>query len=173
MKNKFLCFIIIFLASILQCQADIFEHKIDVQNLGKKLPVLNNIECNFKQEKILKNITKPLISGGNFKFDKTKGIFFETTYPIKTTTSYTSKDYEQINDIILAISNKKYSKLDKTFDFYYQTNIDTWILGLKPKKNTGADKYIESIVIHGTDNINQIVISMQDGSKTTQWFFQE
>ena len=56
MKNKFLCFIIIFLASILQCQANIFEHKIDVQNLGKKLPVLNNIECNFKQEKILKNI---------------------------------------------------------------------------------------------------------------------
>ena len=45
----------------------------------------------------MKNISKPIISNGNFKFVKNEGVYFETTYPIKSTVSYTNKDYKQIN----------------------------------------------------------------------------
>ena len=89
---------------------------------------------------------------------------------IKSTTSYTNKDCEQINDIIMAISNKKFSKLDNKFDFYYQSRDENWTLGLKPKQNTVTDKYIDSITIDGNRYIKKIVILMKDGSKTTQWF---
>lgn len=170
MKNKLIYLPVFFLLLTLSCNAAVYDCKIEAKSLADKLPELNNIECKFKQERILKNIDKPLISGGSFKFDKKTGIFFETTYPIKSSTSYTTKDYEQINEIILAISNKKYSKLDSTFDFYYQENSSIWTLGLKPKPKTGIDKYIDSITIEGQNYINKIVILMKDGSKTTQWF---
>ena len=170
MKIKILSLITIFMFSVLVCSASLYDNKTPAKELSKELPSLNNIECKFKQEKVLKNIQNPLISGGNFKFDKSQGVFFETTYPIKSTTSYTNKDYEQINDIILAISNRRYSKLDGKFDFYYQKDNSLWSLGLKPKENTGINRYIESITIEGTDYINKIIISMKDGSKTTQWF---
>lgn len=169
MLNK-LVLIVGFLFVVLSCSASVYEYKTGAKELMKELPVLDNIECTFKQEKILKNIQKPLISGGNFKFDKTKGVFFETTYPIKSYTSYTGSDYSRINDIIVAISNKQYSKLDNTFDLYYKKNTQFWTLGLKPKEKTEIYKYINTITIDGTEYINKIVIEMKDGSKTTQWF---
>lgn len=171
MKNKIISLFTIFIVlTIITAQASVYNNQISANDLSKILPVLNDIDCKFKQEKVLKNIEKPLISGGNFSFIKQKGIFFETTYPIKTTTSYTNKDCEQINDIIMAISNKKFSKLDSKFDFYYENKDSEWTLGLRPKQNTGADKYIDSITIDGTSYIKKIVILMKDGSKTTQWF---
>lgn len=170
MKNKLIYLFICLFMTILTCRASLYENKTTAKDLTGVLPEFNNIECKFKQEKILKNIDKPLVSGGNFRFDKKQGIFFETTYPVRITTSYTNKDCEQINDIILAISNKKYAKLDNTFDFYYKKTGNTWVLGLKPKVKSGLDKYIDSITIEGIDYINKIVISLKDGSKTTQWF---
>ena len=161
---------LIFLSITLSSQATVYENKISATELSKILPTLDNINCKFKQEKVLKNIEKPLLSEGNFSFIKQQGIFFETTYPIKSTTSYTNKDCEQINDIIMAISNKKFSKLDNKFDLYYKEKNGLWTLGLKPKPNTGADKYIDSITIEGIELITKIIILMKDGSKTTQWF---
>ena len=96
------------------------------KELKSKLELFYNMSDYVKvREKSLEKI--------DFKFDKNEGIFFETTYPIKSTTSYSNKDNQQINDIILAISNKKYSKLDKMFDFYYEKKGLIWTWGLKPK----------------------------------------
>lgn len=170
MRNKSIYLIICFLVFVLSCSASVYDYKSNAKELMKELPVLNNIECKFKQEKVLKNIQNPLISGGNFKFDKSQGVFFETTYPIKMTTSYTNKDYEQINDVILAISNRQYSKLDSAFDLYYSKSSPDWILGLKPKEKNILDKYVDTITITGKDYIKEIVIQFKDGSRTTQWF---
>lgn len=171
MKNKIKALFITFIfLSIITVQASVYNNQISAKNLSRVLPVLNDIDCKFKQEKVLKNIEKPLLSGGNFSFKKQEGIFFETIYPIKSLTSYTNKDCEQINDIIMAISNKKFSKLDNKFDFYYQSRDEIWTLVLKPKQNTVTDKYIDSITIEGNTYIKKIVILMKDGSKTTQWF---
>ena len=170
MKSKIVLLILSFFIFLSSVDASVFDNKIDAKSLSEKLPKLDSISCKFKQERKLKNIDKVLVSGGDFKFDKNDGIFFETTYPIKSTTSYSNKDNQQINDIILAISNKKYSKLDKMFDFYYEKKDLIWALGLKPKEKTPSDKYISSIIIEGTDYINKIEILMKDGSATTQWF---
>ena len=139
----------------------------------KELPKLESIDCKFKQEKLIKNIQKPLLSNGNFKFVKGEGAYFETVYPVQSTVSYTNKDYKQINDIILAISNKKYSKLDREFDFYFSKNERLWTLSLKPKTESKSAKYLDSLTIEGDEYINKIIILAKDGSKTTQWFIIE
>jgi len=36
--------------------ADVFEHKTSLKTVSSTLPELENIKCQFKQEKILKNI---------------------------------------------------------------------------------------------------------------------
>ena len=122
---------------------------------------------------IIKNLQRPLLSEGNFRFVKGEGVYFETLYPIKSTVSYTNKEYKQINDIILAISNKKYSKIDREFDFFLSKNEDVWELELKPKTGSRSEKYLETLNIEGEKYINKIIITAKDGSRTTQWFLVE
>ena len=169
MRIKILLLFLIFLFPIALCGVE----KVSSEELMKELPKLESIDCKFKQEKLIKNIKKPLLSNGNFRFVKGEGVYFETLYPVKSTVSYTNKDYKQINDIILAISNKKYSKLDREFDFYFSKDQNLWILTLKPKTESKSSKYLDSLTIEGEEYINKIVILSKDGSKTTQWFIIE
>ena len=131
---------------------------------------MGSIKCKFRQEKHLQNIAKPLISSGNFEFVENKGVYFYTLHPIQSTASYTNKNYKQINDIVNAISAKKYSRLEKEFNFYYEESSDEWTLGLKPKKNSNAYNYISSITIEGSDYISKIDIRQTNGNKTVLWF---
>jgi hypothetical protein len=91
-------------------------------------------------------------------------------HPIKTTVSYTNKDYKQINDIILAISQKKYSKLNKDFYYFFNKNETSWKLGLKPKPESPASNYIISISIEGKNNIEKMILQFKNGSSTTICF---
>ena len=152
------------------CYADVFSNPENIETITNQIPELNSIKCKFKQEKHLQNIQKPLISGGEFEFKKNEGVYFYTTYPIKSTTNYTNKNYKQINDIVSGISAKKYTKLKKEFDFYYEKNGMKWTLGLTPKKESKAFNYISSIKIEGDDYIQKIDISQTNGNKTLLWF---
>lgn len=152
------------------CFAEVYNHPESFANIAKQLPELGSIKCKFKQEKHLQNIQKPLISGGDFEFKKNDGVYFYTTYPIRTQNDYTSKNYKQINDIVNAISLKKYSKLEKEFDFYYENTGKKWTLGLKPKKESSAVNYLSSVTISGEDYITQITILQTNGNKTLLWF---
>ena len=135
------------------------------------MPSLNNINCKFRQEKVIKSSNLILKSSGDFSFEKDKGVIFYTTYPIKSTSSYTSKEYKQINSIISAISNKSYSRLEREFKFFYEKNDANWTLGLIPKENTQVYNYLKSIEIVGNQKmITKMIILPVDLSKTTIWF---
>ena len=169
MKNKLFIVLIMFLFPFAYSDGQ----KISSEELMKSLPRIDSVECKFKQEKVIKNLQKPLLSEGNFRFVKGEGVYFETLYPVKSTVSYTNKEYKQINDIILAVSNRKYSKIDREFDFFLSKDGDVWSLELKPKTGSRSDKYLDSINIEGENYINKIVITTKDGSRTTQWFLTE
>lgn len=170
MKNKFvISAFLLFLFLPLNAHSE----KVSSEQLADKLPKIENRECKFRQEKVLKNIQKPLVSNGNFKLLKGEGVYFETLEPFKSAVSYTSRDYKQINDILLAVSNKKYSKLDREFDLFYFGNKNLWTLKLEPKEVSKAYKYLDFIELKGSDKIDKIVIVTKDGNKTTQWFSEE
>ncbi len=163
-------FILLIFLLFLNCSvfANVFEHPQTLSNITGQLPELNSITCKFRQEKTVS--TAKLKSSGTFKFVKNEGVTFYTTYPTTFTTTYNSSEYKQINDIINAISNKSYSKIEKAFNFYFDKTQDNWQLGLKPKSNHPSAKYLKSIEIYGKSYINQMIITTVNSTKTTIWF---
>ncbi len=156
--RKFLILIFLIFAGLNLCFAsdDIFGYPSTSRQISKLMPKLKDASCKFEQEKYIG--TAVLKSGGNFKFIKDKGAVFETLYPIKSTVSYTSSQNKQMNDIMVAISNKNFSYLDKNFDLYYKGENDKWIVGLKPKKGSVAASQLNDIVIKGRTDIDNIKI---------------
>ena len=150
--------------------ADVYDFKASLEDISKNMPEMHSIKCKFKQEKHIKNISKPLISQGDFEYIENKGVYFYTKYPVESKTDYTSEGYKRINDIVRAVSNKKYSKLENEFNFYYQGNIENWVLGMKPKKTSDASNFISSVTIQGSDYIQKINITQTNGNETIIWF---
>lgn len=163
--------LILGLILIPQAWAGVFEHPQRLEKISSEVPELKDISCHFAQEKVLPSSKVVIKSSGNFKFEKNKGVTFYTTYPIKSTNSYSSREYKQINSIISAISNKSYSRLERDFNFFYESKPAAWQLGLMPKKGTQVYNYLKSIEISGNrEMITKIVILPVDLSKTTIWF---
>ena len=162
--NRFYGIILGLLIS-LSAYGNVFEHPEKLENIAGNIPQYNNVSCKFFQEKFLPNSNVILKSSGDFKYEKDKGVTFYTTYPIKSTTSYTSREYRHINNVISAITNKSYSKLEKDFQFYYESG---WKLGLIPKNTSQIYNYLKSIEIEGNkDMITKIVILTVDSGKTS------
>ena len=151
--------------------ANVFEHEQNLAFISDKLPALESITCKFRQEKVLPPSGAILKSSGDFVYEKNKGVTFYTTYPIKTVSSYTSKEYRQISSIINAISNKSYSKIEKEFRFFYTGEKENWHFGLLPKPDSAAYNYLKSVEIEGNSKkILKITILPVDLTKTTIWF---
>lgn len=123
MKNKIIVLLISIFSAISPTFGNVYDYPNDLSGIIKQLPKIDSIKCKFRQEKHLQNISKPLISSGNFEFKINKGVYFHTLQPVESTTNYTNKTYKQINDIINAISTKKYSKIEKEFNFFYEGDI--------------------------------------------------
>lgn len=169
-KFSFISIIFLFLFFCSPVFADVYNSPAALESISTKIPQFGSIKCKFKQEKYIPNITKPLVSGGDFEFVENKGVYFYTTYPVKSVVDYTNKNYKQINDIIKAISSKKYSALEKEFSFFFTKQSENWTLGMKPKKNSKAYNYISSITVNGVDYIYKIEIAQTNGNKTVIWF---
>lgn len=140
-----------------------------VSEIAKQIPDFDSISCKFRQEKEFSGMV--VKSSGDFVYEKNKGVTFYTTYPIKSTASYTTKEYRHINNVINAISNKNYSKLEKDFGFDFVKNSDIWTLKLAPKQSSQAYGYLKTLEISGgKTKINKMIILMCDGTKTSIWF---
>lgn len=158
MKRIILFIFTIILTSFTQIAfaEEIFNHSISAVKAASIMPAFENASCKFEQTKFLKASSTALKSGGNFNFIKDKGVIFETTYPIQSTTSYTSEQNKRISSIIKSIINKNYTYLEKNFDLYYQPGSETtWILALKPKTTGQLKGELCSIIIYGMTN-NQV-----------------
>lgn len=135
-----------------------------IKDVVNNLPPMKSVSCTFKQQKTFGNTT--LNSGGDFQFIENKGVIFKTKYPIQSTTTYSSASNKQINDIILAISNKNYSYLEKNFDINFEKSANnSWILNLAPKNST-VKAHLKSIYINGDTGIKRIVINSVNSGKT-------
>ncbi len=161
MKKIFILFLVLFFNSV-------FAQNLD--EITKNVPKMGSIKCRFTQEKYIKNLEKPLISKGDFEYIENKGVYFYTKYPYQSVTDYTNEKNNQINDIVNAVSSKKYSKLEREFNFEYGGNITSWNLKMTPKENSSARNFIVSVSISGTDYINKINIVQKNGNKTIIWF---
>ncbi len=123
------------------------------------LPQYNSVSCNFTQVKTIPNSSAEVKSGGIFKYSADNGVIFETTYPVKATTAYTSEQSKKISEIISAIRRKDSTYLNQNFDLNYIKNEKDWRLSLKPKSTSNTAKLMTSIIIEGAHYINRIDIN--------------
>ena len=142
--------------SICFASDDVFNHPSTSKAISSQMPKLKDVSCKFTQEKYIGSAV--LKSGGNFQFVKNKGAIFETLYPIKSTVSYTSAQNKQMNDVIVAVSKRNYSYLDRNFSLFYKKENNNWTIGLKPKKGSVTASQLHDIVIKGSVDINNIKI---------------
>ncbi len=143
--------------------ADVFSHPYRVENI--QLPQFQNVVCKFTQEKVFLNSSSSIKSGGNFRFVKDRGVTFETVYPFKMVTSYTSDENRRISGIISAINKKDYSYLNRNFKVFYEKNGAKWTLALKPKSDSKINAHIASIILEGGKYIDKIGINtIKNGS---------
>lgn len=158
-------------ASFVNAQ-NVLNYKIGAKQAAASLPEFADASCKFTQEKTIKNTSSaPVIlkSGGDFKFVKSKGVIFETTYPVKSVSSYTSAQNKQVSTIIKAISEKNYSYLEKNFDIFYLKTPADWEIALKPKKDSKTASQMKMIYIKGKTHINKMNIETVN-SKTSLQF---
>jgi len=146
------------------CYADVFSHPARVEDIT--VPQFNIVSCKFTQEKTIPNSAQSIKSGGNFRFVKDKGVVFDTTYPVKMTTSYTSDDNRRISGIISAINKKDYSYLNKNFSIFYEKRGSIWTIALRPKPDSKINAHIASILIEGGIYIDKININTKNSGST-------
>lgn len=144
---KFIFGILITLIVVLPVNADMQAQKTPVSQIEKNLPEFKSVSGNFKQEKFIGK--RVLVSSGTFEFQKGKGVVFNTTYPIKSSTEYSSKNNRYVNDVILAISKRNFSVLEKNFDMYMKTEKNgAWYIFMTVK-NQEIKQHIEALRIDG------------------------
>lgn len=164
MKRFIVIVLPIFLAgSCVSAKDAIYQYPANIANV--KMPQNTNVTCKFTQTKTIPNSQACIKSGGNFKFNINNGVIFDTQYPVKSTTAYTSDQSKRISDIIIAISKKDYSYINKNFNVYHLKNQKNWELALQPKKESKIHNVMDSIVIHGNNYIDTIEINtLKNGS---------
>lgn len=146
--------------------------KSQVSVITSSLPDLNSVDCKFVQERIFSGTT--VKSSGDFKFIKGKGVYFMTTYPIKAESSYTAANNRYINDILLAVTKKNFSSIEKDFDIFFQKipSNERWQVDLRAK-NENIKNHIELVKIFGDNkHITQILIYQVNPTVKTDIKFQ-
>ena len=169
-KFLIVCFIYIYCFNNALANVDVFNNKVSADSI--KIPQFKDVICAFEQEKFLSNSNQVIKSGGTFQFILRKGVIFNTEYPVKYTTSYTSKENKYVNDIIIGISKKEFSYVEKNFDLFFKNNNSKWILGLVPKSDSPSKVQLKNIIIIGKDNIDEILINTVNNGSTKIKFMQ-
>lgn len=170
MKIPVLLLSLLFIMSSCYAAEDVLNYKVKADSI--QITPFNDVSCKFEQEKLLPNSNQSIKSYGNFQFILKKGVIFETQYPIKYTTSYTSKENKYVNDIIIAISKKNFSYIEKNFEIFFQKQDLKWVMGLIPKKETFASTQLKNIIIFGGKDIDRIVIDTINNGSTKLKFTQ-
>lgn len=163
--KKFIGIILsIFVGSAVFAVESIYQHPTNIKNV--QMPYYSNVACKFSQTKTIPNSKAYIQSGGNFRMDIKNGVIFDTLYPVKSTTAYTTEQSKRVSDIILAISHKDYSYINKNFDSYYLKTQSGWKLALKPKKSSKISNVMGSIIIDGNKYIDKLEINTVKSGST-------
>lgn len=164
MKKIIFILSLFLISSSCYAQEEVFNHKVLTDAI--EIAPFRDVVCKFEQEKTIPASNSIIKSGGDFKFVLKKGVIFETLYPVKYTTSYTSKENKYVNDIIVGISKKNFSQIEKTFDVHYMKQNEKWVLGLTPKADSPAALQLKNIIIFGQKDIDRIYINTINNGST-------
>jgi hypothetical protein len=153
--------------------------------LQAKLREARVVRGHFTQRKWLRELPKPLVSGGDFVIARDLGILWSTRTPFATDLVINSAGLVQRENGretmrltssqqpgLAAFASGFYqfftldlSTLAERFELHGAKAADGWTLGLKPRAAAMA-KSLEAVTIAGSDRVNQVTLFEGGGDRT-------
>lgn len=148
----------------------------DVLNeISARLDTAEITEGNFRQEKRLKVLKKPLISTGTFTYHRSKGVIWKTLTPVPSLllvneARLLTHEGEQVmpmafGRVFSAMLGGDLSRLTEGFDIAGVNQKTSWQLQLKPKDEM-LKKIITGIELTGDKRLRLLEISEANGNFT-------
>ncbi len=148
----------------------------------EKVIISDNIQGEFKQEKIIVGFPNPVISSGKFTINNQE-LLWQTEKPRKSYIKINAEGiFSQSNhnqwikiqeqydkSIFLDIVSMNFKKISSIFSIDLSGNVDNWVMILKPKKHI-VGKIFKNIVIKGNKYITSIDITEENNDKTIMTF---
>jgi outer membrane lipoprotein-sorting protein len=167
---KFIKILLLFLLSFNYSYADDVLAKIT-----ERLAKTEITQGNFRQEKRLKILRKPLISTGIFTYDQSKGVIWKTLTPVTSmlllndTHLLTTQGEQAVpaafGKVFKAMLGGDLNQLADGFSITGTDQKPAWQLELKPKDEL-LKKIISSIVLSGDNELRFLEIQEAGGNLT-------
>ncbi len=159
------------------------------QAVSKRLRAIDLLRAGFRQQKRIEPLRRPLLSSGDFLFAPKKGVVWHTREPFDSVfiimprgifQREEGREILEINaqdqpaiagftSVFLALFGGDIQELEKSFDLYFEGDLDRWSLGLKPRGRI-LKRIVESIVLHGGAAVDQVWIREPRGNTTRVTF---
>lgn len=175
--------------------ADLFENPVQMgqhetlDRVGERLQQVNVLRADFRQEKQMKMLRRPLLSSGTYLFAAEHGIYWHTVKPFDSVFMLTPQAIYQksagsealavdvatkpalagFTQVFLSLFSGDSQVLEEKFALFFQGKDEDWQLGLRPKGMV-MKKVIDRLVLQGGETVTQLDIFEANGDHTRIFF---
>lgn len=162
-------------------------HAMDVNLLAVNKQLKNNkiVRSQFRQEKKIQVLKRPLLSSGRFLFSDIDGLYWQIEKPLYTAVIVTDDAVFEKRDgktVVIAEAKKQpmissfgtifkslfsgdMDSLSQVFDLQFAGDVSAWTLVLKPKPSM-LSKVFKEITLSGGEYIDAIFLDEVNGDYT-------
>jgi len=174
---------------------EVFDHPVTVastpelQIVSSRLRAITVLRADFRQEKRIAALRRPLLSEGRFLFATDRGVWWHGTEPFPNTFLITPErivqkaegsepiviDAEEhpvvdgFSRVFLALFQGDTSALEKRFDLFFTGTADDWTIGLVPKGKI-MRRLIDRVILRGETHITEVAFHEKTGDVTRLFF---
>lgn len=157
----------------------------DFLSTVQQLKKVRLLRAEFEQRKTLRVLSRPFIARGHMLLNVDRGgVYWQINSPVQSAYRIGTQGIETVSAVNAAIAlpmseaigrmftailSADMDVLEKIFELYYQSQADSWQIGLKPKRKE-MQQFISSITFSGKHYIQHIEIREQQGDSTDIYF---
>lgn len=176
---------ILFIAAAVLCSA--YTLALSPDQLTQQLQAPNTVQGQFTQQRLLKSLTKPMQTSGQFALKKQTGLFWHVQKPLNLQLRVRAQGIAQWNEqtqtwhnstqsgqhtqvkLFMALLSGDLTELNKQFNLSATGNLNNWTLQLSPKTLIMKQIFTQ-ITINGDKVVRRVVLQEKQGDKTTIQF---
>ena len=155
------------------------------RDVAAQLQKSSCLKSNFIQNRHIQGLSKPIVSKGIFIYDAARGAAWIQEQPLKiayvvtfsgmkqismtsglaSQTAPPSPTLQRLSKTLISVFGGNVEKLHDNFSIFFDGQLTSWTLGLKPKDST-ISAFLASIVLRGDTFTRSISISDESGDSS-------